>query len=117
MDKVNFIQTEAGADIIISLSFDEGTGFGVDGFTMIRTPKFEFVLAPDERGACVNWDEETDEREIIKEISCRGNEITFVSNMKSYQFDISKLNTDATNKLWATIDKINFDDSIKISRM
>ena len=37
MDKVNFIHTEVGTDIIISLSFDEDTEFGIDGFTIIRT--------------------------------------------------------------------------------
>jgi hypothetical protein len=37
MDKVNFIHTEAGTDIIISLSFDEDTEFGIDGFTIIWT--------------------------------------------------------------------------------
>ncbi len=116
MDKINFIHTEAGTDIVVSLSFDEGTEFGVDGFTIIRTPKYEFVLSPHERGACVNWDEETDTREIIREITCVGQVITFVSNLKSYQFDTSRLSADKINALWRTIDKMNFDGSIKIDR-
>ena len=116
MDKVNFIHTEIGTDLIVSLSFDENTEFGIDGFTIIRTPKFEFALLPYERGACINWDEETDIREIIKEIIFIGNEITFVSNIRSYQFDISKVNKDEINELWTTIDRINFDNSIIINR-
>lgn len=116
MDKVNFIHTEVGTDIIISLSFDEDTEFGIDGFIMIRTPKLEFVLLPHERGACINWDEETDTREIVKEITCIGNEITFVSNIRSYQFDISKLSNKETDELWKTIDNINFDGGININR-
>lgn len=116
MDKVNFIHTEVDTDIIISLSFDEDTEFGIVGFIIIRTPKYEFALSPHERGACVNWDEETDLREIIKEIICIGNEITFVSNIRSYQFDISKVNKGEISELWTTIDRINFDNSIKINR-
>jgi hypothetical protein len=116
MDKVNFIHTEVGTDIIISLSFDEGTEFGIDGFTVMRTPKFEFLLLPHERVACVNWDEETDTIEIIKEITCVGNVLTFISSIRSYQFDISKLNDDDVNQLWKTIDRINFDNSIRINR-
>ncbi len=116
MDKVNFIHTEVGTDIIISLSFDEDTEFGIDGFTIIRTPKFEFTLLPYEKGACINWGEETDTREIIKEIICKGNEMTFVSNIRSYQFDISKVSKEEINKLWKTIDRINFDGIIKINR-
>lgn len=116
MDKVNFIHTEIGTDIIISLSFDEDTEFGIDGFTIIRTPKFEFALMPYERGACLNWDEETNVREIIKEITCHGNKLTFVSNIQSYQFDISKLSNEETNQIWKTIDRINFDSIIRIKR-
>jgi len=116
MDKVNFIHTEVGTDIIISLSCDEGTEFGIDGFTMIRTPKFEFTLLPHEKGACINWDEETDTREIVKEIIGKGIEITFVSNLRSYEFGISKVSKEETNKLWKTIDKTNFDRVIKINR-
>jgi hypothetical protein len=116
MDKVNFIHTEFGTDIILSLSFDEGTEFGIGGFIITRTPEFEFLLLPHERGACHTWDEETDIREIIKEIACIGNEIRFISNIKQYQFDISNLTKDEMNELWKTVDLMNFDGSIKVSR-
>jgi len=39
-----------------------------------------------------------------------------VSNIKSYQFDISKVSRHEINELWATIDRINFDNSIIINR-
>jgi hypothetical protein len=116
VDKVNFIYTERGTDIILSLSFDEDTEFGIEGFIIVRTPKYEFALLPHERGASVNWDEETDTIEIIKEITCIGNEIKFVSSIRSYQFDISNLTKDEMNELWKTVDRINFDKSIKINR-
>ena len=116
MDKVNFIHTEVGTDIMLSLSFDEGAEFGIEGFIIVRTPKYEFLLLPHERGASVNWDEETDTIEIIKEITCVGDKITFASNLRSYQFDISNLTKDEMNELWKTVDRMNFDKSIKINR-
>jgi hypothetical protein len=116
MDKVNFIYTEVGTDIILSLSFDEDTEFGIEGFIIVRTQKYEFLLFPHERGASINWYEETDTIEIIKEITCIGNELTFVSTMRSYQFDISRLDKAEIAELWKTVDRMNFDDSIKISR-
>ncbi|MDA2921256.1 hypothetical protein MYX76_17485 [Desulfobacterota bacterium AH_259_B03_O07] len=116
MDKVNFIYTEVGTDIILSLSFDEDTEFGIDRFILIRTPKYEFALLPHERGASINWDEEPDVIEIVKEITCISNEITFVSDIRSYQFDISKLSKDEMNELWKTVARMNFDESIKIRR-
>jgi hypothetical protein len=44
MDTVNFITIETGDDLILSFSFDDGTRFGVDGFIIQRTPKFEMKL-------------------------------------------------------------------------
>jgi hypothetical protein len=35
MDKVNFIHTEVDTDIIISLSFNEDTEFGIGGFMIM----------------------------------------------------------------------------------
>jgi hypothetical protein len=116
MDRVNFIYTEVGTDIILSLSFDEDTEFGIGGFIIVRTPEYEFALPPHERGACINWHGETDTMELIKEITSIGNEITFVSKVRSYQFDISRLSKDEMNGVWKTIDRMNFDKSIKISR-
>jgi len=116
MDKVNFIYTEVGTDIILSLSFAEDTNFGINGFILIRTPKYEFALLPHERGASISWDEETEAIEIVKEITCISNEITFVSDMRSYQFDISNLSKDEMSELWKTVGRMNFDESIKIRR-
>jgi len=36
--------------------------------------------------------------------------------MKPYQFDLSRLGKNEMNRLWATINKINFDESITINR-
>jgi hypothetical protein len=116
MDKFNFIHTEFGTDIILSLSFDEGTEFVIKRFITIRTPKYEFILAPHERGAYVNWNEETDMIELIKEITCVGNEIKFKSTLRSYQFDISNLTKDELNELWETVDRMNFGGCIKVTR-
>jgi hypothetical protein len=46
MDKVVFTHFECSDDIIISLSCDEASAFGVAGFTIQRTPKYESLLPP-----------------------------------------------------------------------
>ena len=62
MDIVQFTTIEENDDLVLSFSFEEGTEFGVEGFCIQRTPKFEFALNPDERGACIDW---TEDDEII----------------------------------------------------
>ena len=62
MDRVQFTSIEDKDDLILSFSFNEGTRFGIDGFIMQRTPKYEFALMPYERGLSIGW---TDDDEII----------------------------------------------------
>ena len=119
MDKVNFIHTEVGKDIIISLSFDEDTEFGIDGFTIIRTPKFEFALMPYERGACLNWDEETktpwlsyEQSGAIKQIYYENEQslsekITYVNNNNLNGIAIWALGYEGNNsQLWSVINNL-----------
>jgi len=62
MERVEFIDCEKGDDIIITLSCREGGHFGVEGFMVLRTPKFEFSLMPHERGAHIEWDDDDFEK-------------------------------------------------------
>ncbi|MFQ5605967.1 MAG: hypothetical protein ACE5HS_22070 [bacterium] len=55
MDKVLFVTIEKGPDMVLSFSFEEDTRFGVDGFIIQRSPKYEFILKPFERGPSVDW--------------------------------------------------------------
>ena len=53
MDKVKFAHLENADDITISLSCEEGTEFGIDGFTIQRNRNLESFLRTDELGACI----------------------------------------------------------------
>jgi (2Fe-2S) ferredoxin len=56
MDSVIFTHLEYSDDIIISLSCDEASVFGVDRFIRQRNTKYEPFLSPAERGACIEAD-------------------------------------------------------------
>ena len=93
MDKVLFTHLENNDDIIISLSFEEGTEFGVEGFIMQRTPKDEIHFKPEERGACVEWEEYDDIIVLVDEIYLNREEIKIKTKgkVRTYQFDITNL--------------------------
>ncbi|MBC8477070.1 MAG: hypothetical protein H8D49_01880 [Dehalococcoidia bacterium] len=43
--------------------------------TLLRTPKYEFILGPDERGVSVSWEEDEDEQELLLEIKYSGDTV------------------------------------------
>ena len=55
MHRVNFITTEQKDDLIASFAVAAGDFPGdILSLTLLRTPKYEFVLGPDERGVSVS---------------------------------------------------------------
>ena len=52
---VNFIRTEQGGDLIVSFAV-AASGYPADilSLTLLRTPKYEFILEPHERGVSVS---------------------------------------------------------------
>ncbi|ODS32376.1 MAG: hypothetical protein SCARUB_02487 [Candidatus Scalindua rubra] len=116
MDKVVFTHLENTDDIIISLSCEEGSAFGVDGFTIQRTPKYEFIYSPDERGACIEWDESDDIRVLLDEVYLDRKELKIKTKgkIREYHFNIEEIPDDEYEALIKHFHLINFDNSIKI---
>jgi len=117
MDKVNFITLQNDEDIVISFSFDEGTEFGIDGFTIQRNPGLEFFLDKDDRGACIEWLDEDDIRVVLDVVNISREVITMKTKGKvyHYSFDIGNISDDEYTDLVEHFRLINFDNSISIS--
>ena len=116
MDKVRFLNLENDEDIVISLSFDEGTEFGIDGFIVQRNAGLEFVLPPEEKGACLTWDDDDDIRVLLDKVIIDRKEILIETKGKyqKYQFDLSKISEAEYKELVEHFQLINFDNSINI---
>ena len=116
MDKVKFITLENDEDIVISLSFEEGTEFGIDGFIIQRNAGLEFILSPEEKGACLTWDDDDDIRVLLDKVIIERSEISLETKGKycKYQFDLSGISDAEYKKLVEHFHLINFDKSINI---
>ncbi len=53
MYPVNFITTQQGDDLIVSFAVAGNFPGDVLSLTLLRTPKYEFILDPDERGVTI----------------------------------------------------------------
>lgn len=113
MDRVLFTTIEDNDDLILSFSFDEGTEFGFGGFIIQRTPKYEFVLMPHERGPSIAW---TDDDEVItiKEVELSRQVIVIKTRYDSYSFDLSRISEEEFKAVVKMLKKMNFDNIFRL---
>jgi len=109
MDTVNFITIDSGVDLVLAFSFDEGTLFGVDGFIIQRTPKFEMILRPDERGPSVDWTDK-DERILLKRVIVTPGEVFIETTRDNHTFDLSRISGEEYSDMVSVLKKMNFDN-------
>ena len=109
MDTVNFVTINSGVDLVLAFSFDEGTRFGVDGYIIQRTPKFEMILRPDERGPSVDWTDK-DERILLKRVNVTSSKVLIETTRDKYTFDISKISGEEYSDMVSVLKKMNFDN-------
>ena len=114
MDIVQFTTIEDNDDLILSFSFDEGTEFGIGGFIILRTPKFEFTLSPHERGPSIDWSDD-DEIITIKEIELSRAVVVIKTHYDSYSFDISRISNEEFRDVLEILKKMNFDNAFEFS--
>ena len=112
MDKVIFTTVEDNKDLVLSLSFAEGTEFGIDGFIIQRTPSLEYILKPHERGASIDWTDD-DKIILVTKVELFKDVIKIYSPVRNYEFDISDLDEEEMTGIVNILRKMNFDDSFK----
>ena len=120
MDRVSFIDSESGTDLIIAFAvIDEHDTYHVESLTIIRTPKYELLLEEGERGASVSFrhEEDGDGRRRLLEVSHNADSgmICLACEGKNYELDISDVEKDEIERMNRLFKEMNFDSSIKMS--
>jgi len=109
MDSVNFLTIEEGDDLILAFSFDEGTRYGIEGYIIQRTPKFEMTLLPEEIGPSVDWTDE-DGRIVLTSVNVNRNQILIETTLDQQSFNISKISNNEYLEMTSILKKMNFDN-------
>jgi len=115
MHRVNFITTEQGDDLIVSFAVAAGDFPGdILSLTLLRTPKYEFILDPDERGVSVSWEEDEDESELLLGVEQSGNKVKLNTTRREFILDVSRVDGDDLSRMRKVLQKLNFDNVIKL---
>jgi hypothetical protein len=89
-EPVSFITTEADDDLVVAFAISLSDPGEIASLILQRTPKFEFLLLPEERGLVVSHEAFPDEdRELATRIVVNGSEIDIDTTVRTYRIDIS----------------------------
>ncbi len=111
MDQVNFITTETGDDLIVSFAICEDEPGEVRSLMLLRTPKYEFLEDPAERGVYVS-DEEilNDDENMLESIAFIGSQVHIVSRLAEYRLDCTDVDPAEFAAANEIVRLMNFDD-------
>ena len=116
MHRVNFITTAKGDDLIVSFAVAAGDSPGdILSLTLLRTPKYEFILGPDERGISVSWEEDEDESELLLAVERSKDVVKLNTTRREFTLDLSHVNDDDLSRMCKVLHKMNFDRAIQLT--
>jgi hypothetical protein len=87
---VSFISTETGDDLIIGYAIGAEDATNVRSLILQRTPRFEFLQPPEDRGVVISHESFPDsERELLRSVVVRGSRVEFRSSLRRYEIDLA----------------------------
>ena len=92
MLRAEFITLESEADLIIAFGLEPS---GAETLQLIRSPQFEHILDPDQRGVRVSYTRDlSGEDHLLRSLDWIGNILRIVTTRGKYTVDISRVDTD-----------------------
>jgi len=110
MEKAAFITTEEGDDLIVSFVIPVDEFGDVKSLTLLRTPKYEFIMDESERGAKVSFEDfPDDENELLEQVTIEGDVVTITTNYRTYTVSIRDVDDVEIERSKKVFKKMNYD--------
>jgi hypothetical protein len=120
MDTVSFITSELGDDLVVSFAVQTPEDPSeIESLTLLRTPKYELFLDPDERGVSVSFErlpDDDDERDLLQEASYSERDATveLKTAARHYRLDVRKVDPEELADMRDVFRKMNFDGRFRL---
>jgi len=113
--RVNFITTEQKDDLIVSFAVatDDFPG-DILSLTLLRTPKYELILDPDERGVSVSWEEDEDESDLLLTVERSRDMVKLKTTRREFVLEVSHVDDDDLSRMRKVLHMMNFDGAIQL---
>jgi hypothetical protein len=112
---VSFVTAEdGGIDLIVSFAI-EGRGGGILSLMLLRTPRYEFLVPPEERGVWVTHEQWVDsERELLRRLQMNHAAATIETPNRRYRLDVSNVEREELRDAQRVLRRMNFDRSFTL---
>jgi len=115
MKNVSFITTEDGDDLIVSFAIPGPDLFDVKSLTLLRTPKYEFILLDAERGVNVSYDDfPDDEDDYLEKIEIGRDVVRLVTRHRRYTLDVRHVADEQKKRMKRILKRMNFDNKFTL---
>ena len=115
MERVDFVTAESGDDLIVAFAISRADPGEIRTLSLIRTPKYEFILNDSERGVSVSdEDREEDDADLLEQIEFRGDEVRIASQKTKYQLDRGRVDPEEVEYAKKILRAMNFDSRFRI---
>ncbi|MEW5995695.1 MAG: hypothetical protein AB1744_15050, partial [Candidatus Zixiibacteriota bacterium] len=109
--KALFITIEDGDDLIVSFAIPVSDPSDVRSLTLLRTPKYEFILDDAERGVTISDDDFPDEEDsYLQEVEVGKDVVRLVTSQRYYTIDVKDVDDDEKKRMKKIFKRMNFDD-------
>jgi hypothetical protein len=115
MYRVSFITSEQDDDLIVSFAIVSGDLPGdILSLTLLRTPKYESILDPDEQGVSVSWEKDEDENELLLAVERSGVTVKLKTTKRQLTLDVSRVDGRELRSMGEVLQKMNFDNKLRL---
>jgi hypothetical protein len=119
MDTVSFLTVESGKDLILAFAvMDPDDPTEIESLILQRTPIYEPLLEPHERGVKTSFERSTaDEGDLLKAVDWNENTriIRLQTELHTYELDLRKVDSSSVKSMRKLLKKMNYDQSFRLS--
>ena len=119
VDTVSFLTVECGKDLILSFAVtDPDDPTEIQSLILLRTPMYEPLLDPQERGVTVFFERNpSDEEDVLETVYWDENSeiIRLTTQLKTYELDLRKVDRPSITSMRKLLKTMNYDHSIHLS--
>jgi len=115
MEDVSFITIDDNDDLLVSFAIPVADYADVKSLTLLRTPKYEFILDAAERGVKVFYDDfPDDEDDLLEELEIEGHVVKITTSHRSYTLNVQDVDGDEVKRAMKILKKMNFDQRFRL---
>jgi hypothetical protein len=109
-EPVLLITTERGTDLVVGYAIPIGEPGEVASLVLVRTPMFERLLPPEDRGVSVSHElhsERGEQREVLKRIVVARDAVEIESTARTYHLDLSLVDAEEREEAESVIRRMH----------